>query len=476
MNRREFLQTTGGAMVTWALAGASRADTRVPDRRPNILLLLPDQHRFDWLGNRRGMPIHTPNLTALAHRGVQFTNAICPSPLCAPSRAALASGKEYDRCRTPDNATNYPIEQATVYTLLRDGGYHVMGCGKFDLHKASWTWGLDGRNMLKEWGFSDGIDNGGKWDAVNSGAKAAQEPYMAYLEQRGLRLQHCEDFERRRVGQATFATPLPDDAYCDNWIGRNGLQLLDRAPSGKPWFMQVNFTGPHDPWDITAGMEKSARTIRGFPTANGCGGLTPEQHLAVRQNYSAMVENIDRWVGRYVDALTRRGELDNTILVYSSDHGEMLGDHDRWGKQVPFQPSVGVPLIVAGPRVHTGAVCTAATTTLDLAATFLEIAHVARPKDMDSLSLLPVLAGSRNRRRDVVFSGLDKWRIAFDGRYKLVREFPKDCFGKVPPPRSEGERLAMYDLEQDPGENHDLTSEAPEQAARLLRCFDALRS
>ena len=102
--------------------------------RPNILFLFPDQHRFDWLGSA-GIPVPTPNLDALAGRGVRFTHAITPSPLCAPARACLAAGREYGSCGVADNAVDYPIDQTTFYTLLRDSGYHVIGCGKFDLAK-----------------------------------------------------------------------------------------------------------------------------------------------------------------------------------------------------------------------------------------------------------------------------------------------------------------------------------------------------
>ena len=135
--------------------------------RPNILFFFPDQHRYDWVGTNPGVPVRTPNLDTLGERGVRFTNAVCPSPLCAPSRACLAAGKEYDRCRVADNGVNYPLDQQTFYGLLRDTpgaggadpGYHVAGCGKFDLAKAMHDWGVDGKRLLPEWGFSDGVDN-----------------------------------------------------------------------------------------------------------------------------------------------------------------------------------------------------------------------------------------------------------------------------------------------------------------------------
>ena len=218
MNRRQFIFAATAAPAATAA-------------RPNILLLFPDQLRHDWVEPNSPFPVRTPNLKRLAAEGARFTTAVSPAPVCAPARACLAAGKEYDHCRVASNAVNYPLDQTTVYGLLRNSGYHVLGCGKFDLHKPEPDWGLDGKRLIREWGFSDGIDNEGKQDAIRAYQEAGKPkgPYMAYLERRGLAKVHVEDFRKRR-GNATFPTPLPDDAYCDNWIARNGLELLKSAP------------------------------------------------------------------------------------------------------------------------------------------------------------------------------------------------------------------------------------------------------
>ena len=458
-SRREFLKNaalgTAGAALPFgfSLAGSSRKP-----KRPNILFFFPDQHRFDWLGTNPLLPLKTPNLNALAERGVRFTRAFCPSPLCAPSRASIASGKEYDRCGVENNKFDYPLSQTTFYERLRDTGYHVAGCGKFDLHKGSPTWGLNGKHLLTEWGFSDGIDNAGKWDAVNNYRKDSipKDPYMAFLKEKGLAETHVADFLKRRASKyhaATFPTPLPEDGYCDNWIGKNGLDLMKDFPEDKSWFLQVNFAGPHDPWDITERMDEISRG-RDFPQPNRCEQFTPEEHVAVRQNYSAMVENIDRWLGIYVEELRMRNELDNTLVLCSSDHGEMLGDHNLWAKNVPYQPSVGVPLIIAGPGVQKGFVSDALVSTMDLHATFLDFAGVPRPDDLDSLTLTPLLKGETDTHRQFVSSGLDEWRLVFDGHYKLIRGFVEPM---------------LFDLENDPLENKNIAGSAPEVIEQLSR-------
>lgn len=436
--------------------------------RPNILFFFPDQHRHDWVGAAGG-GVRTPNLGALAERGVRFTSAVCPSPLCAPSRACLAAGVEYDRCRTPDNGTNYPLDLTTFYALLREAGYHVLGCGKFDLAKAMHDWQVHGKRLLREWGFCDGIDSEGKWDGINSGRERPRGPYMEYLERRGLRGAHVADFDRRRGNPAaTFPTPLDNEAYDDNWVARNGLSLLDAAPLDRPWFLQVNFPGPHDPWDITERMAEGVRG-RDVPLPVGDTRHSPDELRQVRRNYSAMVENIDRWLGVYLDRLAGRGELDRTLVVYSSDHGEMLGDRGQWGKSRPYQPSISVPLVVAGPGVRRGAVWAGPVTIMDLAATFLDVAGVGVPSDWDSRSMRALLAGQSRTHRAYVLSGLHGWRVVFDGRYKLIRGY--DPAAPKAPDASPPDLL--LDLHRDPHELEDLAPQAPEVVRRLACLLDA---
>jgi arylsulfatase A-like enzyme len=135
LHRRDFLKASAAVPLQAAT------------RPPNILFLFPDQLRYDFVEPAAGIPVRTPNVKRLAANGVRFTRAVTPAPLCAPARACLASGLEYYRCRVPSNAQNYPLDQPTVYQLLRGAGYHVMGCGKFDLHKPELDWGLDGKRM-----------------------------------------------------------------------------------------------------------------------------------------------------------------------------------------------------------------------------------------------------------------------------------------------------------------------------------------
>ncbi|HET7769759.1 MAG TPA: sulfatase-like hydrolase/transferase [Chloroflexota bacterium] len=445
-------------------------------RLPNFLFFFPDQHRPDWVPWNRDLPLRMPTLQRIADAGVRFARAVTPSPLCAPARACLASGRTYEACGVPNNNSDYPLDRPTYYKRLRETGYRVAGVGKFDLRKATMDWGLDGSRDIDTWGFTEGIDNEGKMDALASwlgqggtrrvggepGKVGPRGPYMAYLQSRGLAEVHIEDFKSRRGAHghnATHPTPLPPDAYCDTWIAENGLRFLRGFPQGQPWHLVVNFNGPHSPMDVTEEMHARWQGVD-FPAPVTAQPLSDEErrtHNAVRQNYAAMLENIDTQVGRMLAVVEERGELENTVIVYSSDHGEMLGDHGRWGKSTYYQPSAGVPLAISGPGFRRGAASDALVSTHDLTATFLDLAGAAPLPEMDSRSLAPLLRGETERHRSHARSGLDEWRMVWDGRLKLAQTTLDS--GEV--------RNRLFDLQTDPGELHDLAAERREEVQRL---------
>ncbi|MFP4444578.1 MAG: sulfatase [Spirochaetia bacterium] len=424
--------------------------------KPNFLFFLPDQHRRDWTGSRINLPLRTPNLDGLRKNGTSFSRAYTPSPLCAPARACLASGLDYTRCRVPSNRENYPLSQPTYYQRLRDGGYRVCGVGKFDLHKGENDWNLDGSRQLEEWGFTEGIDNEGKFDGSNSYRKAGEPkgPYLNYLEHRGFADIYAREHEVRGKFRGAYVTELDEDAYCDNWVAENGLKFLSEFPEEQPWHLVVNFTGPHNPMDVTRRMHDRWKDA-GFPlpVKNDDPDYTPEDHQRIRRYYAAMIENIDRHVGRFIDEVRDRGELENTVIVYASDHGEMLGDHGLWGKAVWYEASAGIPLIVSGPGIAAAKASDAFVSLHDLTATFLDYAGVPALENTDSMSLRELLAGERETHREFVRSGLEGWRMVFDGRYKLVER--------------EGKPPLLYDLENDPEERIDVSAKNPEAVKRL---------
>lgn len=425
-------------------------------RRPNFLFLFPDQHRYDWLGCRSDLPLNTPNLDAIAENGVVFTQAFTPSALCSPARACLATGRDYHRCRVINNQQNTPLNPPNYYRALRDAGYRVAGVGKFDLHKPDMDWGLRGENLIHEYGFTEGIDSEGKGDAILAyfrEERGPKGPYMQFLRERGWHRDHIQMYLDNRTKGLCFpaVTPLPDDCYSDNWIAENGLRILSDFPHEKPWHLVVNFTGPHDPYDVTRTMRDRWVKVD-FPSPHD-NHDDPEETLTKRQNYAAMIENVDRHVGRFIDLVRQRGEIDNTIIVYSSDHGEMLGDHGRWAKGNWYDASARIPLIIKGPGIERQLSSNALVSLTDLASTFIDYAHAAPLPDTDSRSLRPLLEGETTKHREVVLSGLNDWRMVFDGQHKLVLSSDR-------PP-------VLFNCVDDPMEDTNVAEEYPDRVKAL---------
>jgi arylsulfatase len=411
----------------------------MPQDRPNLLFFFTDQQRFDWVGMHPDVPVRTPNLERLTERGVYFENAVCPSPLCGPSRACLASGMEYDDCGMHTHGIDPTFDRDdTHYARLRDDAdYSVMGCGK-TLDKFYEKRGPNGKHRLREFGMSDGVRNRGKWASAGGVDDPREHVYMRDLDDRGVLETHMNDFDMRSGTRkdhfaATFPTPLSDEEYCDSWLARRGLELIQNTPEQQPWHLEVSFIGPHDPLDVTHEMYEWYRGENAVdfpgPAPMGAGDcFDGRTHNEIRRNYAAMVENIDRWVGEYLDFLEQRGELEDTVVIFSSDHGEMLGDHGRWKKHSPYQSSVGVPMVVAGPGVEARGQVAEPASVLDVHATCLDYAGLDTD-DVDSKSLRPFLEGETDDHREYVHSGLGPWRMVFDGRYKLVTGYETDGEG-----------------------------------------------
>jgi arylsulfatase A-like enzyme len=397
-----------------------------------------------------------------------FTEAVCPTPVCNPCRASIATGYEYDRCGVPSNNVDLPLDTSTYQQRLRDeADYHVMGCGKFDL-TTDFPLDITGDYQVEQWGYSDAIFNPAKNNTLRritaDSNDEPRDPYTNYLIEHDLLDNHLQDYVQRDEATtmgapenfepsrwtATFPTTLPDHAYYDNWITRQGRTLLDRAPDDSPWFLEVNFQNPHDPWDITEEMYDMYRS----PNVDFPDPTAPDQYIAskthneIRRNYAAMVEHLDQCVGRLLNKVEERGELDNTLIVYTADHGEMLGNHGQWAKQSPLQASVGVPFIVAGPGVASRGSVGDPVTILDLHATFLRYAGIEPAPDIDSRSMKNYLGKEVDEHRGIVHSALSSWRMVYDGQYKLIRG---------------------YDSKQRQGDDHEPQAVGPTVAERRQR-------
>ncbi|KAG6961283.1 hypothetical protein JG688_00009176 [Phytophthora aleatoria] len=433
----------------WAFTvfAASISLISITEARPNILVFFPDELRFDWVNNGTSTDfLQTPNIDSIRERGVHFKRAITASPVCGPSRACFAAASHYEEVGVLTNRYNFPINRMTTYyKLLQEAGYHTMAVGKLDLNKNdtlnSFGWNHEGNLHAEEWGFSDMVNCVGVFESsfltepYPNGSYI--EPYTDYL------LEHNATDVFLNDTHDTFPNPLPDDLYNDNWVADQALRLLSEKPDDKEWFMIVNWNGPHYPMSITESMYGRMQN-RSFPQpVDYTGNITAEMHNRTRADYAAMIENIDSHIGRILAAVN----LSETLVVFASDHGEMLGDRGLWAKDVPFQPSVNVPLVIAGDVVNAslhGTSTNAGVSLIDLARTFLDVGEVESvPAQMsEAYSFRSLLEGKPYEKR-VLRSALGTWKLWFDGRYKYVIGYSDD-------------EPMLFDVETDPHERTNL--------------------
>ncbi len=443
------------------------------NRRPNVLFFFSDQHRGDWMPydnatrKRQGteeLALEMPNIKGMMDRGVSFTEACTPAAICAPARACLAAGKRYRNCRVDTNKVNYDTALPSFYKELSDSGYFVTGVGKFDLNKADLDWGDGCHKTLQEMGFSKALDSEGKMDVVWATMQGTPGPYGRMLKEHGYLDAYMDDMSTR--GNSPSPCPIPDELYADNWITERGCKLLSELPDDQPWFMQVNFSGPHDPWDITERMKK-AMEDRNFPPAADC--PFREANLEVRKNYAAMIENIDSNIGKLLEALSHRKDAENTLLIYASDHGEMMGDHGLYGKAKPYNGSVHIPIVIDASRIE-GTIhgkCFSCPVELqDLANTILDYAGISRPDSLESISLRSILTGKKEKIRDYSISELinpnrkglyTTFGTISDGDFKLILE--------------SGKQPRLFRISKDPFEMDDVSSLFPEKVKELENAF-----
>ena len=221
------------------------------------------------------------------------------------------------------------------------------------------------------------------------------------------------------------ADSFPDDLYEDDWTAANAIRLLRRRPANLPWMMHVSFPGPHPPFLVTAAA-RDAVGGRAWPspaddannssTTGGTCAATHEPNTDnERCNYGAEIETLDSLFAQIEAELDAQGQLKNTVICVTSDHGDMLGDHGDSAKSKPWQGSASVPLLCAGPGIAAGRTVDAPVATMDLAGTFLDLASVAPAAGMTTRSLLPLMTSASRAAapppRPYVSSGLSSWRM-----------------------------------------------------------------
>jgi len=452
---------------------------------PNVVFILSDQHRWDFMGHETNGVTLTPNLDVLAETGVAFRSAWCTSPLCSPSRAAIASGQYAVSSGCFTNLHELPPGTSGFVSQLRSAGYRTGAVGKTHMEIHAYHSDL---TLLKHRTYMDSLG----WDGVSevsgsgmlkTGIRCAYSEFLKgermfeevlafykrwrYFMDRAGPSTGPPDRGRPRGGQLREfecqAWPFEERFHETRFIADEAVDWLRRQAALGPFFLHVGFAGPHSPIEPLPRFMDLYRD-REEPMPRGVASCEPWL-VDGRRGYRAMISEIDEQVGRIRAFIDRLGLLDDTIFVYTADHGDMAGDFGLTGKVCFFEGSVRVPLIISGPGVAGGRHTSALVELIDLGKTLCELCGV-RPHARDQgRSLLPVLSARCETHRDSVYAEMGCDRMIFDGRHKLMWGDPLlderklgrlhlDKPVNIPPspPR-------LYDLEDDPHELRDLAND-----------------
>jgi arylsulfatase A-like enzyme len=437
-------------------------------QRSNILFIMADQHRHDYMKCAGAEFMRTPNLDSLAARGVRFTQCCSNAPVCTPARIGLASGLQPSRLGSLDNGSFLPASVTTYYQRLRDAGYRTGCVGKLDLAKPDNYNGRDGdRPCVFGWGFTHPEEVEGKMHAGVSPTPLG--PYGLMLEKKGLYAKfHADYVARRKQGWrigAAHDSVLATEDFADSYIGRRATEWIENVADDFPWHFFVSFVGPHDPFDPpTEYADRYRNAPMPPPISDEMTGKprwvaerrepgTAEQVTETRRQYCASTELIDTEIGRILAALEKRGMSGNTYVFYASDHGEMLGDHGMYHKSCAYESALRVPLLAAGPGIAGGRSSAALVELADINPTICELAGLSRQENIDALSFAPVLRGEGDAHRTETVAALRGFRCVRTERYKYVE--------------NGNDVSELYDLVEDPDEMTNIAAGEPERCREL---------
>ena len=423
-------------------------------RRPHILLLMTDQQRADALGIEGQPVLQTPHLDHFAAAGARFRSAYAACPVCVPARRTAMTGK---RPASQGVVMNYPtrLEGPTLPETLAAAGYQTALCGKLHL------WPPYKRFGFEHFSWADGPFSGRHFD-----------DYQRFLRREGVRTPGASDAH----GVGSNATPvrpwpLDEQHHFSNWCVSEAIEFLERRDPTRPFFLNVSFLHPHQPYtpprfhydrymsraeeipDPVVGdwARVYERPTRGINPRNTW-RLNPDPAVMreMRAGYYACIQHIDEQIGRLLGRIPS-----NTLIVFCSDHGEMLGDHQWLRKRTPFEGSARVPLLIHGhgtvyDELLAGRSPGEPVELMDLMPTLLEAAGAAVPETVEGRSLFSLLRGDGGPWRDWLHGECSEVPTAGSGMQYLTDGKRKYIYW----PGLGQEQF--FDLERDPQECHDL--------------------
>ena len=436
--------------------------------QPNIIFIITDQQRYDTI-NALGFPfVDTPNLDRLVREGVSFTNCHVTAPSCASSRASLFTGYFPHTTGILKNADAW---KKSWVSNLAEVGYHCVNVGKMHTWPYDAPCGFHERYVVENKDrYLEGRYFFDEWDKA--------------LAARGLVKQQRELYREREDYQdslGAFTWDLPEETHSDFFVGDFAKWWLSTKPVDKPLFMQIGFPGPHPPYDpVPRHLENyKDRELELQPvTKEDLESQPPpfkvmrqhnvevdhdsvvhqmdpteEQRLRQRRHYLANVTMIDEKVGELLDLLNERGHLENSIVIFTSDHGDCLTDHGHSQKWTMYDQIMRVPMLVWAPeRFVGGRKVDGLMQNMDIGMTLLELAGATIPETIEAESVLAALRGEEWHGREYLYAEQTKDGIYTEGpfmtmvrnrNWKLVH-FLDAPFGQ------------LFDLQNDPDEMQNL--------------------
>ena len=387
-------------------------------KRPNILILYTDQQRWDALGANGNGEIITPNLDALAARGVNFTRHFVQNPVCMPSRASMLSGRYPSSLGITHMGVPVPEDLETLPKILKQYGYKTANIGKLhflphanrDHREPHPSYGFDHLEIADEPGvYEDAYRAWVRRQAPEQMDKiSAGIPPNTRVWQRAMGLENNVVHRGNPEGRYDFDGGIPfaaDEGLTHSaFVGEQTSEFI-RSAGEAPFFCIAGFYSPHAPWISPRNYldlyDAEQLTLPDLPTETDRSRPTePEapfsdaQLRRAKQGYYAMITELDHYVGEILSTLEDCGKAEETIVVFTSDHGEWLGDHLRFGKGYPADDSVSrVPLIVAAPTARQSRRYDGIVEAVDIAPTLLELAGVQIPPVMQGESLAGIVEG-----------------------------------------------------------------------------------
>ena len=427
--------------------------------RPNILLLMTDQHRADCLGIEGHPVVQTPHLDAVAAEGTRFNHAYAACPVCVPARRTLMTGQRPARHGVLMNYSTH-LNAPTLPGELGKAGYQTHLVGKLHL----WP-------FRKLYGFHSS-------DKADSSKAGGDSDYQRFLRREGIHTPRASSAHGVN-SNSWVARPwhLPEHLHFSNWCADRAIDFLERRDPTLPFFLKVSFIHPHQPctpprdyWDRYMDMKLPEPFVGDwarFTDAPVPGQSAfdawrwwpnPEQVRQFRAGYYGCINHIDDQIGRILHILPP-----NTVILFTSDHGEMAGDHQWLRKRNAWEGSARIPFFVRFPKIFNlrgGHICPQPVELMDVMPTLLDAAGAPAPDTMDGRSLMPLLRGEPVAWRDYVHG-----ECAAVPTLNSGMQYVTDGLRKYVWLPGRGEEF-FFDLVSDPREMHNLAA-APSRAAEL---------